>query len=50
MNKELIKNIDSLKQVLTLGMITEAEYNTRFTELMNNHNAEYKKAARSIKH
>lgn len=50
MNKELIARINSLKQVLTLGMITEAEYNTRFTKLMNNHNAEYKRAARNIKH
>ena len=50
MNKKLIKNINSLKQVLTLGMITEAEYNVRFTKLMNNHNKEYKRAARNIKH
>lgn len=50
MNKELIKNLNSLKQVLTLGMITEAEYKVRFTNLMNVHNAEYKRAARNIKH
>jgi len=45
MNKELIKNINSLKQVLILGMITENEYKLRFTKLMNLHNAEYKRAA-----
>ena len=50
MNKELIENIKSLQQVLTLGMITEAEYNTKFTKLMNTHNEEYKRAARSIRH
>ncbi|BAQ93053.1 hypothetical protein [uncultured Mediterranean phage uvMED] len=50
MNKELIQNLNSLKQVLTLGMITESEYKVRFANLMNNHNAEYKRAARNIKH
>ena len=50
MNKELIKNIKSLQQVLTLGMITEAEYKVKFNKLMDNHNKEYKRAAKNIKY
>lgn len=50
MNKQLINNVRSLQQILTLGMITVEEYNERFTSLMNDHNREYKRAAQSIKH
>lgn len=50
MNKELIKNVRSLQQVLTLGMITVEEYNDRFSVLMSNHNKEYKRQAQSVRH
>jgi hypothetical protein len=49
MNKELIKSLNSLKEVLLLGMISTEEYKKRFSVIMNKHNKEYKKVATSIK-
>ena len=50
MNKEIIKRIKSLQNLIILGMITVDEYNERFAIIMDEHNREYKKAAKSIKH
>jgi hypothetical protein len=49
-NKELIKEVRSLQQVLTLGMITVEDYNDRFSTLMSNYNKEYKRQAQSVRH
>jgi len=49
-NKELIKEVRSLQQVLTLGMITVEDYNDRFSALMSDYNKEYKRQAQSVRH
>lgn len=39
---KLANEIKNLQQVLTLGMITETEYNNRFAIIMSNYSKEYK--------
>jgi len=41
---KLANEINSLKQILSMGMISETEYNNRFATIMSNYSKEYKVA------